>query len=326
MELRHLRYFVVLAEELHFGRAAQRLGISQPPLSQQILALERALDARLLERTNRRVELTEAGRVFLVEARATLDQAERAAAIVGRSQRGEVGELKIGFAPSAPFIAPFMKTILAFRQTRPDIRLVLEELVTPQQIDALAERRLHIGFIRKPAFPDLPDQLAAVELYREPLAVVLRADHRLAARHQDGAALLKALASEPFVFFPRESGTSLYDQVVALCRKAGFRPRIEQEARANSTILGLVAAGLGASVLPASLQAIAVENVAYRALSAADAKSSIWLVHRRHDQSPASRAFVALAMSNRAECDPKDAQGPRVRGGERMGRRRRLQS
>src|SRR5436189_4478785 len=112
MELRHLRYFVVLAEELHFSRAARRLGISQPPLSQQIRALELSLKAALFERTNRRVEMTSAGRAFLVEARATLEQAERAIAVVGQAERGEIGELRIGFAPSAPVIAPFTKTIL----------------------------------------------------------------------------------------------------------------------------------------------------------------------------------------------------------------------
>ena len=296
MELRHLRYFVVLAEELHFSRAAQRLGISQPPLSQQIRALELSLNARLFERTNRRVELTEAGRALLVEARATLDQAERAVNIVGQAQRGEIGELKIGFAPSAPLIAPFTATILAFRKAAPGVRLVLNEQVTTQQIDALLERRLHVGFIRSPSIPDLPDAIAAIELYREPLSVFMRADHPL-ARHR--AVPLKALAAEPFVFFPRSHGTSLHDQVFALCRKAGFIPRVDQEARGNATILGLVAVGLGVSILPASLHGIAVTDVACRELSPAGVPTSMWLIHRRHDQSPASEAFVALALANR---------------------------
>jgi DNA-binding transcriptional LysR family regulator len=297
MELRHLRYFVVLAEELHFTRAAKRLGISQPPLSQQIRALELSLKASLFERTNRRVELTAAGRALLVEARATLYQAERAATIVGQAQRGEIGELKVGFAPSAPLISPFTATIVAFRNASPGIRLVLNEQVTTEQIDALLERRLHIGFIRSPFTPDLPEALAAVELYREPLAVFMRADHRLARRERSVA--LKALADEGFVFFPRDSGTSLYDQVFALCRKAGFTPRIDQEARGNATILGLVAVGLGVSILPASLRGIAVAGVACRAISPAGPPTSVWLIHRRHDQSPSSEAFVALATANR---------------------------
>jgi DNA-binding transcriptional LysR family regulator len=296
MELRHLRYFVVLAEELHFSRAARRLGISQPPLSQQIRALELSLKAPLFERTNRRVELTEAGRALLVEARATLDQAERAATIVGQAQRGEIGELRIGFAPSAPLIAPFTASILAFRKAAPGVRLVLGEQVTTEQIDALLQRRLHIGFIRSPSAPDLPDAIAAIELYREPLSVFMRADHPLA---RGRTVPLKALANEPFIFFPRSHGTSLYDQVFALCRKAGFAPRIDQEARGNATILGLVAVGLGVSILPTSLRGISVADIECRPLSPAGVPTSMWLIHRRHDQTAASQAFVALATASR---------------------------
>jgi len=296
MELRHLRYFVALSEELHFGRAAQRLGISQPPLSQQIQALERSLNARLFARTNRRVELTDAGRAFLVEARATLAQAERAMAVVGQAERGEIGEIRIGFMPSAPLIPGFTRTVLAFRHDFPGVRLVLQEQVTTQQIDELVEGSLQVGFIRSPDEPELPDVLAAIEMSREPLMVFLRADHPLAR----GRALAPAaLAAEPFVFFPRNSGTSLYDQVMELCRKAGFSPRVEQEARANATILGLVAAGLGISILPAALRGIAVKNVVSRPLSAGRTNSSVYLVHRRRDTSPIVRAFVAMATSHR---------------------------
>lgn len=302
MELRHLRYFVVLAEELHFGRAAQRLGISQPPLSQQIRALETDLKAPLFERTNRRVELTEAGRALLVEARATLDQAERAAAVVGQAQRGQVGELRIGFAPSAPLIAPFTATLLAFRKAAPGVRLVLDDQVSPQQIEALMERRLNIGFVRSPVAPELPDALATLELHREPLAAFMSADHALARRR---TVALKALANEPFVFFPRSHGTSLYDQVFALCRKAGFTPRVAQEARANATILGLVAVGLGVSILPTSLRGIALANVACRALAPAGAPTSMWLVHRRHDQSPIAETFVTLAKARQRLRPPR---------------------
>jgi DNA-binding transcriptional LysR family regulator len=302
MELRHLRYFVVLAEELHFSRAAQRLGISQPPLSQQIRALEADLKAPLFERTNRRVELTEAGRALLIEARATLDQAERAAAVVGQAQRGQIGELRIGFAPSAPLIAPFTATLLAFRKAAPGVRLVLDDQVSTQQIEALLERRLHIGVVRSPAMPDLPDALTAIELHREPLAVFLPADHVLA---RPRAVPLKALAGEPFVFFPRTHGTSLHDQVHALCRRAGFVPRIAQEARANATILALVAVGLGVSILPQSLSGIAVANVACRALSPAGVPTSMWLVHRRQDQSPIAATFVELAKTKRSLGGPR---------------------
>ena len=298
MELRHLRYFVALSEELHFGRAAQRLGISQPPLSQQIQALERSLNARLFARTNRRVELTDAGRAFLAEARATLAQAERAMAVVGQAEHGEIGEIRIGFMPSAPLIPAFTKAVLAFRRDFPGVRLVLQEQVTTQQIDELVEGSLQVGFIRSPDEPLLPDVLAAIEISREPLMTFLHADHPL-ARRRARAIAPSALAGEPFVFFPRNSGTSLYDQVMELCRKAGFSPRVEQEARANATILGLVAAGLGISILPAALRGIAVENVVSRPLSAVRTNSSVYLVHRRRDASPIVRAFVAMATSYR---------------------------
>jgi len=296
MELRHLRYFVALSEELHFGRAAQRLGISQPPLSQQIQALERSLNAKLFARTNRRVELTDAGRAFLGEARATLAQAERAMAVVGQAERGEIGEIRIGFMPSAPLIPAFTKTVIAFRRDFPGVRLVLQEQVTTQQIDELVEGSLQVGFIRSPDVPGLPDVLAAIEISREPLMAFLRADHPLARGRTVPPA---SLAAEPFVFFPRGSGTSLYDQVMELCRKAGFSPRVEQEARANATILGLVAAGLGISILPAALRGIAVQNVVSRPLSAVRTNSSVYLVHRRRDASPIIGAFVAMATSHR---------------------------
>jgi DNA-binding transcriptional LysR family regulator len=305
IELRHLRYFVVLAEELHFSRAAQRLGISQPPLSQQIRDLELMVKARLFDRTNRRVELTDAGRVFLTEARATLEQVQRAATLVSQAEHGEVGELKIGFASSAPLIAPFARTILAFRKACPGVHLVLEDQMTGRQIEALIAKRLQIGFIRSPHTPDLPDQIASIEFYREPLAVFLHAEHPLAVRYRKTAVPLKRLAPEPFVFFPRGSGTSLYDQVTTLCQKAGFNPRIEQEARENSTILGLVAAGLGVSILPASLRGIGLANVITCKLSPAGPPTSIWLVYRRHDQSPASMRFVSLASANHAVAHPQ---------------------
>ncbi len=209
--------------------------------------------------------------------------------------------MKIGFVPSAPLLAPFARTILAFRKTLPGVRLVLEEQVTTAQIDALAERRLQIGFIRSPDKPALPDSIAALELTREPMVAFLRADHPLAKKR---VVPLKALVDEPFVFFPRGIGTSLYDQAMALCRKAGFTPRIEQEARGNATILGLVAAGLGVAILPSSLQGIAGSNVASRPLSPKGTSSSMWLIHRKHDATPAAAKFVTLAAENARKRSP----------------------
>jgi DNA-binding transcriptional LysR family regulator len=163
MELRHLRYFVALAEELHFGRAAARLGISQPPLSQQIKILEDILGVRLFHRTNRRVELTQAGLFFRAEARATLERAERAISAATRAQRGELGELRIGMFPSAPLLARIGDTILTFRKNFPDVQLVLNEVESHQQTQGLMEGREQVAIIRSAAAPILPSELQVTE-------------------------------------------------------------------------------------------------------------------------------------------------------------------
>lgn len=172
MELRHLRYFIAVAEELHFGRAAQVLGISQPPLSQQIQALEHEVGARLFERTNRRVELSEAGRLFLQEARLVLAQVDKAADVARRAQLGELGELKIGFTSSAPFNASIPQAIFAFRQAFPAVHLNLQEMSSTEVAESLVDESIQVGLMRP--LP-LPDSLVVIELMREPLVAVLSA-------------------------------------------------------------------------------------------------------------------------------------------------------
>ncbi|MDH4556783.1 LysR family transcriptional regulator [Pseudomonas sp. BN417] len=296
MELRHLRYFIAVAEELHFGRAAEQLGISQPPLSQQIQALEEEVGARLLERTNRRVELTEAGRLFLDESRQVLAQVDKAVQLARRAQRGELGELKVGFTSSAPFTSTVPRSIHAFRQAYPDVHLELHEMSSAETVKALLEDRLQVGVIRPLA---LPDNLLAVELFREPLVAVLRADHPLAEGSAEGLEIA-AMAEEPFVFFPRTFGTGLYDQLIALTREAGFSPRIAQEASEAMTIIGLVSAGLGVSVLPASFRRTRVDGVVYRTLLDTGATTAVWLVRRRGERSPLALSFVELVTREAA--------------------------
>lgn len=293
MELRHLRYFIAVAEELHFGRAAEQLGISQPPLSQQIQALEEEIGARLLERTNRRVALTEAGKLFLDEARQVLQQVDRAVLLARRAHQGEIGELKVGFTASAPFTSSIPRAILAFRQAYPDVHLDLQELSSGQAVQALLEERVQVGLIRP--IP-LPETLEAVELFSEPLVAVLRADHPLAQASQEGLEFA-ALAEEPFVFFPRSYGTGLYSQLMALSRQAGFSPRIAQEAGEAMTIIGLVAAGLGVSMLPASFRRTRVDGVVYRTLIDPGATSSVWLVRRRNESSRLAQSFFDLVAA-----------------------------
>ncbi len=296
MELRHLRYFIAVAEELHFGRAAERLGISQPPLSQQIQALEEEIGARLFERTNRRVELTDAGRLFLDESRQVLAQVDKAVLLARRAHLGELGELKIGFTSSAPFTSTIPSSIHAFRKAYPDVHLDLQEMSSRQVLKALLEESLQVGVIRPLA---LPDAVHWVELFREPLVAVLRADHPLAAGSEDGLAIA-ALAEEPFVFFPRSYGTGLYDQVIALTRQAGFSPRIAQEASEAMTIIGLVSAGLGVSILPASFRRTRVDGVVYRSLSDPEATTAVWLVRRQNEGSPLALSFIDLVTREAA--------------------------
>ena len=296
MELRHLRYFIAVAEELHFGRAAERLGISQPPLSQQIQALEEEIGARLFERTNRRVELTDAGRLFLDESRQVLAQVDKAVLLARRAHLGELGELKIGFTSSAPFTSTIPSSIHAFRKAYPDVHLDLQEMSSRQVLKALLEDSLQVGVIRPLA---LPDAVHWVELFREPLVAVLRADHPLAAGSEDGLAIA-ALAEEPFVFFPRSYGTGLYDQVIALTRQAGFSPRIAQEASEAMTIIGLVSAGLGVSILPASFRRTRVDGVVYRTLSDPEATTAVWLVRRQNEGSPLALSFIDLVTREAA--------------------------
>ncbi|SCX35297.1 DNA-binding transcriptional regulator, LysR family [Pseudomonas sp. NFACC25] len=292
MELRHLRYFIAVAEELHFGRAAQVLGISQPPLSQQIQALEQEVGARLFERTNRRVELSEAGRLFLHEARLVLAQVDKAADVARRAQLGELGELKIGFTSSAPFNSTIPQAIFAFRQAFPAVHLNLREMSSTEVAESLVDESIQVGLMRP--LP-LPDSLSVIELMREPLVAVLNADHPLVEGSERGLHLAQ-LAEEPFVFFPRTYGSGLYAQLLNLARDAGFSPHFAQEAGEAMTIIGLVAAGLGVSVLPASYQRIRIDGVVYRTLLDQEAVTAVWLVQRKGAQTPMAKAFVELLV------------------------------
>lgn len=291
MELRHLRYFIAVAEELHFGRAAEQLGISQPPLSQQIQALEEELGARLFERTNRRVALSAVGRLFLSEARQVLAQLEQAVDVARRAQRGELGELKVGFTASAPFTSTIPRAIRAFRQACPDVHLDLRELSSRCVAEAVHEGRLQVGMLR-PLAP-LPEELVVLELFAEPLVAVLPVDHPLAGGREVGVRLA-ALGEEPFVFFPRTFGTGLYDQLLGLARAAGFSPRIVQEASEAMTLIGLVATGLGVTVLPASFSRMRIDGVVCRTLLDPGASTAVWLVRRRDEASPLVRRFAEL--------------------------------
>ncbi|MBD1600810.1 LysR family transcriptional regulator [Pseudomonas typographi] len=292
MELRHFRYFVAVAEQLHFGRAAHQLGISQPPLSQQIQALEAQLGVRLFNRNNRRVELSEAGRLFLEEARQVLAQVTKAGDVARRAQAGELGELKVGFTSSAPFSSTIPQAIHHFRQAFPAVQLTLLEMSSHDVVDRLAAGDVDVGLTRP---VPLPASVEMAELFREPLVAVLSAGHPLAEGSEAGIALA-ALANEPFVFFPRNYGSSVYAQLLQLARNAGFSPRFSQEASEPMTIIGLVSAGLGVSVLPASYHWMRIGGVVYRPLLDDGAQTAIWLVQRKGEPPAMVEAFARLLM------------------------------
>lgn len=293
MDLRRLRYFVAVAEELHFTRAAERLYIAQPSLTQQIRALEAELGVELFARTRRRVTLTAAGERLLGRARGLLRDAGALAEEVRRVGAAGLGELRIAFTSSLPFTELIPRLLYDYRCRYPDVRLELRDMGTQRQLAALAAGTLDLGFVRTPESA-LPEGLSLTELRRDPLRLVIHEAHPLAARAQVAIA---ELAGEPFVMFPEDSGTGLLRQFHTLCLAAGFVPRIVQEAREVSTIIGLVAAGLGLSILPAPLECIRIERVRYLSLTDAAAQSVVILATRAGARPPAIEHFVTAAAT-----------------------------
>jgi DNA-binding transcriptional LysR family regulator len=291
MELRHLRYFVAVAEELSFTRAAERLHIGQPPLSHQIQMLESEVGAQLLERSKRWVRLTEAGKLFLDDARRVLSLSEQAVQTARRAQRGETGELRVGFTFSTPLTPLFATVVNRYRQRYPGVTLTLHEMATLRQLDAIAAREMDLGLVRPPEVA-IPDGIATEVLRQDPLVLVLPLDHPLARQE---AIAISDLEGLPFVMYPQDAGTGIYPQIFRLCRAAGFRPTIAMEAGEASTIIGLVAAGCGISVLPSSFDIIKMEGVCYRPLADPEATTTLLLARRRDDSAPLVDAFVAIA-------------------------------
>jgi len=286
IELRHLRYFIAVAEELHFGHAAARLNISQPPLSQQIQILEQQIGARLFARTNRSVSLTEAGRQFLADSRQILSQVDDAAARAARLHHGETGELRIGFTSSAPFIKAVSDTLSTFRRRYPDVHIQTRETNTREQIVPLNEGALDLGLMRN---THLPDTLVWERVLREPLLAMVPRDHPLASQP---CVSLRELAREPFVFFDPHVGTGLYDDILGLMRRYDLTPAITQEVGEAMTIIGLVAAGLGVSILPASFRRVQLLEMCWLPIEEQDAVSEMWLVwSKHHEQGQAARRF-----------------------------------
>jgi DNA-binding transcriptional LysR family regulator len=306
IELRHLRYLVAVAEEGHVTRAAARLGIQQPPLSQQIRALEQGLEVQLFRRKPRGMEPTQAGAALVAEARAILARVDAAAEAARRTARGEAGRLGLGFTSSASFHPLVPRVIRAFRDAHPLVSLSLDESGTVELAAALRAGRLDAAFVRSPIAPQ--DDLAVRALLDEAMFAALPTGHPLA-----GAASpldLTALAGETLILYRRPLGPGLYDAIIAACQRAGFSPQIGQEAPRMLSTLGLVAAGLGVSLVPASMRRLQAEGVAYRPLAAdAGLTAPLNLAYRRDDAAAALRRFVALVRGLAAAGEPVYRQG-----------------
>ena len=292
MELRHIRYFLAVAEEKNFTRAAARVGIGQPPLSQQIKDLEAEVGTNLFQRLPQGAELTEAGRAFLEIVKGFPAQAERAVRAAQRAARGESGTLRIGFTGSAVFNPVVPGAVRKFRRAYADVELSLVEVNSVGLISGLVEGTLDAVFLR-------PGTAGSEELHlrllsEEPMLAVLPASHAAA---KDEEVHLARLRSDPFILTPRSAGSTLFDTVIAACRKAGFEPVLGQTAPQIGSVINFVAAELGVSLVPASMRAVKVPGVVYREVSGAAPVARLSLATRRGDTSPVLRNFVARAVA-----------------------------
>ncbi|MET0376935.1 MAG: LysR substrate-binding domain-containing protein [Rhizorhabdus sp.] len=293
MEIRQLRYFVAVAEELSFSRAALRLNVSQPPISVQVKALETDLGVTLLNRDRRSVELTEAGELFLDHARRVLMEVDAARLAARRAAKGEVGLVRVGYTGSVPMLEMFTDLIRAFRTEQPGVRLELRHMSTNAQLRAIAAMELDVGFLRPCAdFTPVPP-LRLTPIWRDELMAFFPSDHVLAAA--TGPVDLQALAPHDMVWIAGNVGCGIHDQIGALWRDAGLVPHVAQEARELRTVLSLVAAGVGFTILPSCFRNGGVINVKDRPLAGANIQSKLMLAHRSHKLAPSIRRFVIHA-------------------------------
>ncbi|WP_395712912.1 LysR family transcriptional regulator [Reyranella sp.] len=289
VDLRHLRHFLVVAEEGHVTRAAERLGMQQPPLSQRIRMIEREVGAQLFRRKPRGVELTEAGRVLRDNAKAMLQHHDRALEATRRAARGEEGILRVGMMPSAPFHPFVPSTIREFQTAFPGISLSLDECLKIEAISRLQDEQMDVAFMRSSFTP--PQGLVLYPLLTEPMIAALPANHPLARDHGKPLSLKEA-AGETFIAYARQSGPALFEAMLMGCLKAGFTPRIGQEAPRIVSALSLVAAGLGLAIVPQSMRTMALNGVVYRAIKGSVPNAVLTLACRHGDPAAAVRNFV----------------------------------
>jgi DNA-binding transcriptional LysR family regulator len=265
MELRHYSYFVALAEELHFAKAAERCGISQPALSQQIRALEERLGASLMSRSRRHLELTEVGKVFYTQAVAVLRQADAAQSAIVEAAQGKAGRVAIGYVASAALSGVLPGIVYQYRQTRPDIELPIAAL---------------------------PDGVTLFDVLREPVLVALRSNHRCAG---NASIRLADLKDDTFICVHRKEGIGFYDITMTVCREAGFVPQVEVMSSQMSIVISMVAAGFGVAIVPASTRTFVPPDVVFRPIEGNDVMSALSMIHAYNNHSPAVQMFAKTA-------------------------------
>jgi DNA-binding transcriptional LysR family regulator len=294
-ELRQLRYFVAVAEELHFGRASVRLSMTQPPLSQTIQSLESALGTPLFARTNRRVALTPAGMALLPEARRILLQSEALPDLVQRAAAGETGRLSLAFVSTADYsvLPAFLRE---FREAYPHVQIDLREATSDVQLDELIQGRIDAGLLIPPFSDKAKADLEYASVLLEPLIVA--APHGLKALSGNHPVSLARLGDLPMIIFPRRIAPALYDTIMACFYEAGLTPRIAQEAIQMQTIVGLVSAGMGIALVPQSVSNLKRPGVEYKSLAGKAPTVETGLAWRRDNHSPVLRAFLELLRKN----------------------------
>ncbi len=292
MELRHIRYFLAVAKEGNFTRAAAGLGIGQPPLSLQIKDLEQEVGALLFRRVAHGAELTPAGQAFLAVVSGMPDLAERGVRHAQRAARGEIGVLHVGFTASSAFNAVVPGTLRTFRRAYPSVELTLEEVNTTRLTAGLDDGTLDIAFLRPEGASGRDLQLRLIS--EEPMLLAMPAGHALVG--EDEVDLAK-LAQDPFILFPRSIGPTLYDTIMDACRKSGFEPHVDQFAPQISSIVNLVAAELGVSIVPASMSQLHVAGVVFREIKGQAPTTRLALAYRKGNTSHLVRNFMAVALS-----------------------------
>ncbi|GJD62144.1 Hca operon transcriptional activator HcaR [Methylobacterium frigidaeris] len=293
MELRHLRYFVAVADDLSITRAAERLNIAQPALSHQIKSLETEIGTALLQRLSRGVALTEPGRAFADDARAVLAAVDAAKTRARRIATGDVGQIRIGFTSSASFHPLVTGAIRDYRSAYPDVQVELLEETTASLLAAFRAGRVDVAFMR-PGEGEA-DELWARHLFDEPMVVALPATHRLAA--EAGAVGLADLSNEGFIVYPRRNGRALYDGIMAACAAAGFSPHIAQNAPQLASVVNLVATGIALAIVPRSMARLATEGVRYRPILGPVPVAPMTLVRHPAPEMPHPRIFTDLVLA-----------------------------